>query len=394
VLRIKEHLIRDAKYGKELEEEFGRIDKDKSGAVDSYELQTCLDKVGIALTKAESKMVIHKFSSNKVTMKYKDFLKAFENSSSSLKSIDAIVSKMRDSLRDYVSGGSQSNRTIKAAFTEMDSIGSGFLGARQFERALLSLKVDVSRDDMASIAEAFDTDRRGIDYRAFLFKLLESKPSQTMLVDTDAILVRIRRALHDYLGPGAGSARKIKEVFADMDRDKSGTIDKREFEKAMAVLRVELRRDDTDLLYERFDTGRRGGLDYKEFLSLLNFSGDSIVNKDLLADTDEVVRMIRRGLLDYLGPGASSARRVKDTFAEMDRDSSGTIDKVEFEKAMSVLKIDLRKEDINKLFLRFDRDRQGLDYREFLELLDFRDSNSKDEKDNSPPGSRYRGSGR
>jgi len=61
---------------------------------------------------------------------------------------------------------------------------------------------------------------------------------------------------------------------------------------------------------------------------------------------------------------------------------------------MSVLKIDLRKEDINKLFLRFDRDRQGLDYREFLELLDFRDSNSKDEKDNSPPGSRYRGSGR
>ena len=212
--------------------------------------------------------------------------------------------------------------------------------------------------------------------------------------DTDAILVRIRRALHDYLGPGAGSARKIKEVFADMDRDKSGTIDKREFEKAMVVLRVELRRDDTDLLYERFDTGRRGGLEYKEFLSLLNFSGDSIVNKDLLADTDEVVRTIRRGLLDYLGPGASSARRVKDTFAEMDRDSSGTIDKVEFEKAMSVLKIDLRKEDIQKLFLRFDRDRQGLDYREFLELLDFRDSNSKDEKDNSPPGSRYRGSGR
>jgi Ca2+-binding EF-hand superfamily protein len=78
----------------------------------------------------------------------------------------------------------------------------------------------------------------------------------------------------------------------------------------------------------------------------------------------------------------------------MDRDSSGTIDKVEFEKAMSVLKIDLRKEDIHKLFLRFDRDRQGLDYREFLELLDFRESNSKDEKDNSPPGGRYKGSGR
>jgi Ca2+-binding EF-hand superfamily protein len=62
----------------------------------------------------------------------------------------------------------------------------------------------------------------------------------------------------------------MKEVFAEMDRDRSGTIDKREFEKAMSVLRVELSRSDLELLFERVDPNHNG-LDYKEFIDMVGF---------------------------------------------------------------------------------------------------------------------------
>jgi hypothetical protein len=97
-----------------------------------------------------------------------------------------------------------------------------------------------------------------------------SKMSPQLRDDTDAIIDRIRRKLEDYLGPGANSAQRIKETFAEMDRDRSGTIDKVEFAKAMTVLHVDLSTTDVRLLYERFDTNRRG-LDYKEFMNLIGF---------------------------------------------------------------------------------------------------------------------------
>jgi len=96
-------------------------------------------------------------------------------------------------------------------------------------------------------------------------------------VNTDAISLRIREALIDYLGPGARTTQKIKEVFFNMDRDNCGMIDKRDFEKVMSELRVEVNRVDTDRLYEQYDTKRTGVMDYMLFLSHLNFSGDSII---------------------------------------------------------------------------------------------------------------------
>jgi Ca2+-binding EF-hand superfamily protein len=39
---------------------------------------------------------------------------------------------------------------------------------------------------------------------------------------------------------GSQSAGRIKAIFAEIDRDNSGTIDRDEFAKAMKILRVDL----------------------------------------------------------------------------------------------------------------------------------------------------------
>jgi Ca2+-binding EF-hand superfamily protein len=75
-----------------------------------------------------------------------------------------------------------------------------------------------------------------------------------------------------------------------------------------------------------------------------------------------------------MGTGAVAAKKVKETFAEIDTDRSGRIDSHEFENAMRVLRVDLRASDIVLLFKRFDTDRNGLDYNEFMSLIGFQSS--------------------
>jgi Ca2+-binding EF-hand superfamily protein len=214
----------------------------------------------------------------------------------------------------------------------------------------------------------------------------ESKLSSGMKIstqlrdDTDAIVDTIRRKLMDYLGPGSGSARKIKEAFEDMDANRSGTIDKREFEKALTVLRVEVSPADLRILFDRFDPDRNG-LNYVEFLELLDFHAtgkvETRVSAKLQEESDAVVATIRRKLESYLGPGAGCVRKMKEAFADMDANRSGTIDKREFEKAMSVLKVNVSARDVSLLFERFDMDRNGLNYLEFIELIGFQASPRK-----------------
>ncbi|RYY86974.1 EF-hand domain-containing protein, partial [archaeon] len=152
---------------------------------------------------------------------------------------------------------------------------------REFKEALRMLKVDMRTADIDLLFERFDQDRSGeLDYKEFLeligmarrserVSAPVSSSSSRVRVEVDAILQRIRRGIEEYLGPGSGSARKVKEVFADIDRNGNSRIDQKEFREAMSRLRVNLSSSDIDMLFQRYDLDRSGEIDYKEFLQLL-----------------------------------------------------------------------------------------------------------------------------
>ena len=54
------------------------------------------------------------------------------------------------------------------------------------------------------------------------------------------IHIYIHTCIHASLMSGSQSAGRIKAIFAEIDRDNSGTIDRDEFAKAMEILRVDL----------------------------------------------------------------------------------------------------------------------------------------------------------
>jgi len=146
------------------------------------------------------------------------------------------------------------------------------------------LKLKVSNDDVNAIFSKYDTDGGNtLDYGEFL-KLLsfkskainrESKEKSDRL---DILIDKIRQRLEDNLGSEAQSRKRIKEVFEEIDRDGSSSIDKRELRKAMEILDLKLRPADIDALFDRFDSSGDGHIDYGEFLKLLGF-GSKIPSK-------------------------------------------------------------------------------------------------------------------
>ena len=72
-------------------------------------------------------------------------------------------------------------------------------------------------------------------------------------------------------------------VFAEIDRDGSNSIDKRELTDALKKLRIDISSRDIDDLFRRFDVDNNGRLNYNEYLELLGFKNSS---RDLLRDRD------------------------------------------------------------------------------------------------------------
>ncbi len=132
-------------------------------------------------------------------------------------------------------------------------------------------------------------------------------------------------------------------------------------------------------IFKKFES-IKGGLDYREFCALMDFQSNAVVasSRPTNTETTALLNRIRRVLEDNLGSSAQSARRIKDTFSDIDTDRSGSINKRELGKAFYVLKVDVNAREIDTLFEQFDRDGNGtLDYNEFLRLIGFQPSESR-----------------
>jgi calmodulin len=317
--------------------------------------------------------------------------------------VQSLVMRIRGKLRDRYGSDALSIRRAKKAFENIDINGDGMISPREFKNGMAGLQVELSSEDAEKIIDHLDPRGSGkLDYKQFVevlggvksrvHKEDARRDSRSPRRDSDrvtAIVDRIRRKLEDSLGGGSATGRKIKEAFEDADRNNSRNIDKREFKKAMSFLGVELSSGDLEDIYDKYDRQRDGRLDYSEFVELLGFSRTSSSSRDGHRDTRDrgrgsssprrdsdrvtaIVDRIRRKLEDSLGGGSATGRKIKEAFEDADRDNSRNIDKREFKKAMSFLGVELSSGDLEDIYDKYDRQRDGrLDYSEFVELLGF-----------------------
>ena len=191
-------------------------------------------------------------------------------------------------------------------------------------KALKVLRVDVSSREIDDLFRRFDVDGDGrmgySEYLSFLGFNRDVGRRSTVPNDRkselESLVDRIRTKIEDNLGSGAQSGKRIKEVFADIDDDNSGTIDKREMTKALKVLRVDVSSREIDDLFREYDADGDGRLGYNEYLSLLGFNRDvgrkSTAPNDRKSELESLVDRIRLKIEDNLGSEAQSGKRVKE----------------------------------------------------------------------------------
>merc|ERR1711943_156489 len=82
--------------------------------------------------------------------------------------------------------------------------------------------------------------------------------------DIDAVQDEVRREIKRLAETRYGRP-KFRQVFEEIDRDGGGTIDRREFKKALEQLGFELSSRVVKKLFKKFDTNYDGEIGYREF---------------------------------------------------------------------------------------------------------------------------------
>jgi Ca2+-binding EF-hand superfamily protein len=306
--------------------------------------------------------------------------------------MEDLVDNIRRQLDDSLGRDVNKARELKKAFEQVDIDTTNRVDKRDFQRAMYKLGAKLAADEIDLVFERFEADRSNkLDYREFIELFADnssrdgrSSQNSRLQREVDDLIDKIQRQLEDELGRDANKGRELKKVFENIDTDGSGTLDKREFAKAMASLRVKLTTDEIDVIYDRYDRNGRGALDYKSFLSLAGLdsgsagssssssSSQSRSRSDLQREVDDIIDRIQRELENELGRDANKGRELKRVFENIDTDRSGALDKQEFSRAMQRLHVKLTTAEVDTIYERYDQSRRGqLDYSAFLKLVGF-----------------------
>ncbi|KAL5215425.1 hypothetical protein ABZP36_006826 [Zizania latifolia] len=134
--------------------------------------------------------------------------------------------------------------------------------------------------------------------------------------------------------------RGLKQMFNNMDTDKSGTITVEELKVGLTKLGSRISEAEVRNLLEAVDVDKSGSIDYTEFLT-------AMINKHKLEKEEDLLR----------------------AFQHFDKDNSGYITKDELEQAMSEYGMS-SEANIKEVLDEVDKDKDGrIDYEEFVEMM-------------------------
>ena len=167
--------------------------------------------------------------------------------------------------------------------------------------------------------------------------------------------------------------KDMRKAFQYVDLDNSGTVDRSELERALTLWNVPHTKEQIDLLWAACDENGSGEISYAEFVNVLaqdtamsqiNPAGPS---RPRLSVEEEARQRKLQNIEDTLNSRFKDTRKA---FKYVDLDNSGTVNRKEFEMAMTLMHLDLNEDDLDYFFKRCDVDGSGeVDYKEFVNGL-------------------------
>jgi Ca2+-binding EF-hand superfamily protein len=202
------------------------------------------------------------------------------------------------------------------------------------------------------------------------------------------------------------SSSRVVDLFRAWDEDSSGTVDKKEFHKAVRSLGFDIEQVHTDAVFDALDEDKSGALEYKELNVMLRKDAAVDATKAKLkrmegkqADRSRGAKVTRKNLdSNYVSARVSAlppmvkldaaagpikeqlanllqeqSVRLIDLFREWDDDGNGALDKKEMRAAIAALGYDAPRKEIDAFFDEIDDDANGwIEFGELKEALKVR----------------------
>jgi Ca2+-binding EF-hand superfamily protein len=304
---------------------------------------------------------------------------------------------IRETIESKVASG---DGTLLRAFKLFDRDRSGALSYQEFAEvlrnvAMISMEPALHHRVMAS----YDSDGDGtIDYGEFVQQVMGS--GQNAMLDrsksspTSAGRTKSRHSGRSMAGgqktPTAINPRwttekvgetlrrtfnsqpgRIRRALSSCDTRRSGKITVEQLHELLQALNLGMTQSQFGELLGHFDVDE-GMISIADFCTyyvekqaeVFELTPTVVTNMPV----EDVAKLMQKKLSERTGSGANELRR---SFKFFDRDSSGTIDHLEFQEAIkSLLNIYLSEDLAKKVLCHFDGDGNGeIDYQEFVQLV-------------------------
>ena len=313
------------------------------------------------------------------------------------------VKKAREIIRETIeSKVASGDGTLLRAFKLFDRDRSGALSYQEFAEvlrnvAMISMEPALHHKVMAS----YDSDGDGtIDYGEFVQQVMGSGENAALdrsrsspasigrnshngrrsrgemggkKVNPTAINPRwttekVGETLRRYFNSQPG---RIRRALSSCDTRRSGKITIEQLHELLQTFNLGMTQSQFGELLGHFDVDH-GMISIKDFCAYYVEKQAEVFELTPTVVTDmpaeEVAKLMQRKLAERTGSGPNELRR---SFKFFDRDSSGTIDYLEFQEAVkSLLNIHLSEDLSKKVLCHFDSDGNGeIDYQEFVQLV-------------------------
>lgn len=183
------------------------------------------------------------------------------------------------------------------------------------------------------------------------------------------VFEKIRQRTH-----GADDEGKtVKKIFKHFDLDGFGTIEPKEFKKALETLGCVFKDIELETLFAKFDANGNGKLDYEEFAKFIARMGSG--NNPNVNPVFGIEREPPNQVLDKIKNtlktrGSHGIRALGQVFRRMDNSRDRKLDRSEFMWGLRENGHVLSPSEFERIFKYFDRNNDGkIDYDEFLRGL-------------------------
>jgi len=274
-----------------------------------------------------------------------------------LEELDPTFKKYQMIFRQIVDVIKKKNISPTQVFEMMDTNKDGKLGKREFEIALNSMHIPVTRTELDILFMFMDLDGTDIiEYKEFIKKLKRS--GIKMRNNEEELVFKVYEAI-------TKANLTLKQAFDIFDKDGDSMISKKDMTDTFAAMNFGLDTRVIEGFYAMADVNGDGSINFDEFYRLFETTIKEAFREERKGQVDEL-NWKMQVMLKMDTAIKKSGITLLDAFKIIDKDTTGKVSYEEFKGLFEGMKVEIASSELLGLFNDIDKDKSGeITYFEF-----------------------------